>query len=66
MQINEGNIDRILRVVAGIGLIGFGSMTQGLLGTGMIVLGFIPLGTGLLGWCPLYSVFGINTCSMKK
>ncbi|TGL78046.1 YgaP family membrane protein [Leptospira yasudae] len=66
MQINEGTIDRIIRIVLGIALIGFGYATQGVIGNVMLVAGFVPLGTGILGWCPLYSVFGFNTCPMKK
>ncbi|MDV6236335.1 DUF2892 domain-containing protein [Leptospira ellisii] len=66
MQVNEGTVDRILRIAAGIGLIAFGYWTSGGLGTGMMIAGLIPLTTGVLGWCPLYTVFGFNTCPVKK
>lgn len=59
---NEGTADRILRTVAGIGLL---SLT--VLGpkTGWGLVGLVPLVTGLAGTCPLYSLFGLNTCPMK-
>jgi len=28
--------------------------------------GIVPLATGLMGWCPAYTLFGMNTCPMKK
>ncbi|MBW7935395.1 MAG: DUF2892 domain-containing protein, partial [Gemmatimonadaceae bacterium] len=29
-------------------------------------IGVVPILTGAMGVCPLYSVFGINTCGVKK
>ncbi|AOP34073.1 hypothetical protein A0128_09590 [Leptospira tipperaryensis] len=66
MKTNEGNIDRILRIVVGLGLVVLGFMTQGLLGTGISLVGLIPIGTGVVGWCPVYSLLGISTCAVKK
>lgn len=63
MTTNEGTVDRILRVVAGLILIALAATgTVGLWG----YIGVVPLLTGALGWCPLYSVLGINTCPMKR
>ena len=28
-------------------------------------LGLIPFATGLMGWCPLYSLFGVKTCTVR-
>ncbi len=63
MTKNEGNIDRILRIVVGLVLLALvfvGPQTP--LGW----IGIVPLATGLIGWCPLYSIFGLSTCPMKK
>lgn len=60
---NEGTIDRALRVVLGIvvlSLVFIGPKTS------WGWLGVIPLATGLLGTCPVYSILGINTCSLKQ
>lgn len=63
MAKNEGNLDRILRLTAGVVLVGLAATgTVGVWGW----VGVVPLATGAMGWCPLYSVFGINTCSVKQ
>jgi hypothetical protein len=63
MTQNVGNIERAIRVLAGLVLIGLAATgTVGWWGW----LGIVPLATGALGWCPPYAIFGINTCSMKK
>lgn len=63
MQANIGNIDRALRILAGLGLIA--ATLAGLIGAwGWI--GVIPLATGLFRFCPLYRLFGLRTCEMKK
>jgi len=63
MKINEGTIDRALRVIAGLVLIGLAaSGTVGLWGW----IGVVPLLTGVVGFCPAYAIFGMSTCTMKK
>lgn len=63
---NVGQIDRWLRLVAGVALIlaafftGFGA--SGWLHWALIVVGVIAAGTALIGTCPAYSLFGIRTC----
>lgn len=60
---NVGGIDRVLRIVAGLVLIGLTLM--GMIGPwGWI--GVVLLATGLLSSCPLYSIIGLNTCPMKS
>jgi len=63
MKINEGTIDRTLRIIVGLVLVGLAaSGTVGAWGW----IGVIPLLTGAVGFCPAYAVFGMSTCSMKK
>ena len=63
MKANVGTIDRVLRVVAGVVLIGLAaSGTVGLWG----YIGVVPLITGLFRFCPLYPLIGMNTCPMEK
>ena len=62
MKKNVGGIDRTLRIVLGLVLIGLAATgTVGWWG----YLGVVPLLTGLVGWCPPYALLGWNTCSMK-
>ncbi len=60
---NEGTIDRALRVIAGIVLIAMVFIGPQ---TAWGWVGLVPLLTGLFGTCPLYSLLGINTCSLKQ
>jgi hypothetical protein len=58
MPENVGNIDRILRIIIGVGLISlyfFGPKTA----WGWI--GVIPLATASISWCPIYKFVNINT-----
>jgi hypothetical protein len=60
---NEAKIERVIRVVAGIGLLSLvfvGPQTP----WGWI--GVVPLATGLIGSCPLYTLLGISTCPMTE
>jgi hypothetical protein len=63
MKMNEGTVDRALRVVAGLTLIALAAThVVGLWG----YIGVVPLLTGAVGMCPLYSVLGINTCPVER
>ena len=59
---NVGSVDRVIRIVLGIGMIGAGIYYGSWLGA----IGLIPLLTGILGTCGLYSLFGISTCKINK
>ena len=59
---NEHKIERILRVLVGIGILSLvfiGPKTY------WGFLGIVPLATGALGSCPLYTILGISTCGKK-
>ncbi len=62
MKLNVGGIDRILRILVGLALVGWAVMG----GPAWAWIGVIPLGTGLIGFCPLYPMLGMNTCPTKK
>ena len=63
MKANAGTIDRALRVIAGLVLVGLAvSGTIGMWGW----IGVVPLVTGLIVFCPAYTILGISTCSMKN
>jgi hypothetical protein len=63
MNANVGSVDRTVRIVAGLGLIG--ATLTGVIGVWGFI-GIVPLATGLFRFCPAYLPFGLNTCGTKK
>lgn len=63
MKINEGAFDRLVRVVAGLGILSLAFIGPQ---TPWAYLGAIPLITGLVGYCPAYALLGVNTCGARK
>lgn len=63
MTKNIGNIERIVRIAAGLVLMALAATST--LGV-WAWLGVVPLATGILGWCPPYSLWGINTSKNKN
>lgn len=57
MKQNVGGIDKILRIVAGVAVMGAGYYYQNWLGA----IGIVPLLTGLFGWCPAYPLLKLST-----
>lgn len=68
LQVNEGPIDRIARVVGGAGLLAVAILGIVAAPLSLIAgaLGAILVATGALGFCPLYAVFGFSTCPAKR
>jgi len=62
MKCNVGKIDRVVRIVLGIGVLGAGAYFGNWLGA----IGIIPLLTGALGFCPLYLPFRVSTCEGRS
>ena len=62
-MVNEGTLDRTLRVVIGLALVSLVFVgPQSMWG----LVGIVPITTGLLGFCPLYKVLGISTCPASR
>jgi hypothetical protein len=60
MKVNVGSVGRIVRIIAGLALIGLAiAGTVGPWG----YIGVVPLLTGFMRVCPAYSLLGVNTCS---
>lgn len=59
---NEGPLDRILRIIAGTGLISLAFIGPA---SPWGWIGLVPLLTGIFAYCPLYQVLGLNTCPLK-
>ncbi|MBV8543859.1 MAG: DUF2892 domain-containing protein [Acidobacteria bacterium] len=58
MALNEGVLDRTIRIVVGAMLVLIAITIRG---AGWAYLGLIPLVTGTIGYCPLYALLGWST-----
>ena len=66
MKVNENTVDRIVRVVLGVVLLGVGVfVVKGTLGIVLDVIGVVAIVTGITGFCLLYKVLG-NFSTVKK
>ena len=63
MSRNVDGIDRALRIVVGLAMIG-ATVFHLLPIWGWIEV--VPLATGLIGWCPAYLPFGFKTCKPAR
>ena len=60
MKRNVGTVDRIIRVILGLGLLALVFVgPQSAWG----YVGIVPLLTAFIGNCPAYSIFGISSCA---
>ena len=59
MNANVGMVDRALRIIVGLALIGL-TLTNHIGVWGWI--GVVPLATGIFRFCPAYTLFGASTC----
>ncbi|WP_028640155.1 YgaP family membrane protein [Novosphingobium acidiphilum] len=60
---NEGNVDRLLRVVVGLAVLALVFVGPR---TPFGWIGLVPLFTGIFGFCPAYKLLGINTCGIRR
>lgn len=66
MKCNVGGVDRAVRIVVGIALLGFGyAAATGVTAVIAYAIGGILLLTGLIRFCPISSVLGLNTCGER-
>ncbi len=68
MKKNMGNADRIIRTVIAIivAALYFSGTVTGTIGLVLLILAGVFVLTSLVSFCPLYTLFGINTCPVKK
>lgn len=60
MAKNMGRMDRVVRLVVGILILGlYGALEPPV--KYLTLVGLVPLGTALLGNCPVYTMLGIST-----
>ena len=58
MTTNIGTVDRVVRVVVGLVIVGVGICFRSWWGP----IGLLPLLTAVVRFCPAYVPFGLSTC----
>ena len=68
MKKNMGSADRIVRILIALlaTYLYYAGIVTGTWGIMLIVVSVIFVLTSAVGFCPLYAVFGIRTCPVKK
>ncbi len=68
MKKNMGTADQVIRTMAAviIALLYYYNVISGALGIVLLVLAGVFLLTSFVSFCPLYSPFGLSTCSTKR
>ena len=61
MKCNVGSVDRIMRLAAGLAILGTGYYFS----SWWALVGVLPLLTAVFGLCPGYLPFQISTCKTK-
>jgi len=62
---NVGSIDKVIRYIIGVVLLSLLFIIPGNLKY-IGLIGLVPIVTAAFSFCPLYTIFGINTCPVKK
>ncbi len=65
MKANIGTADRVIRIAAGMLILGAMFLLDGN-ARWFGLIGIVPLATGLIRWCPAYSLLGTNTCAGRS
>jgi hypothetical protein len=67
MKKNLGSSDRVIRLVLAAIFVTlyFTNTITGIIGIIMLILAGVFVLTSFIGFCPLYSSFGISTCTKK-
>ncbi len=68
MKKNVGSADKIIRLVIAAIFVAlyFTNTVTGTLGIILLVLAGVFSLTSAIGFCPLYSIFGLSTCPVKR
>jgi hypothetical protein len=68
MKKNMGILDRTIRlsIALVIGVLYYFEIVSGTFGVFLLLLAALFTLTGIFAFCPLYTAFGLYTCSVKK
>ena len=63
-----GKTDKLIRIILALIAIGlyYFKVVDGVLGYVILALSFVFILTSIISFCPLYTIFGLKTCKIKK
>ena len=62
MNPNVGSTDKVLRITMAVVIAAAGIYFKSWWG----LVAIVPFLTAIISFCPLYTIFGLNTCSAKS
>jgi hypothetical protein len=62
MNPNVGGLDRVVRIILGLAILGAGYYYQSWWG----LIGLVPILTAIVRFCPEYLPFGLSTCARPE
>ena len=68
MKTNMGSIDRVVRIVIAAVVAGlyFTNILTGTVAIVLLAISGIFVLTSFVSFCPIYAIFGMNSCAVKK
>ncbi len=66
MKNNVGSIDRGVRIVVGLLLVGAGVLLSGILQILAVIVGVVLILTSFVGYCPIYGMLGMSTAKASE
>ena len=68
MKKNMGTVDKVVRIIIAliIVILFYFKVITGTLGIVLIIASGIFLLTSFISFCPMYTIFGLSTCPLKK
>ena len=68
MKANVGSTDKIIRLVLALVAVVFAFVTGITSGLGivLVLVAVVLAATAFTGFCPIYRVFGMNTCPVRR
>jgi len=63
---NVGSIDRVLRFALGVAMLAAYFVYPDMSYRSFLLIGIVPLVTSLMSSCPIYSLFGLSSCPLKR
>ena len=68
MKKNMGSMDRVVRILFAVifAALYFTGTVTGTIGLILVVAAGIFALTSVVSFCPLYTIFGVNTCEVRK